>query len=176
MFVRPWTFLPSCQRWDLCQLLSELLGCSSSGTYHPLLTRRMNLPAFFNTQLGQFTPCLLISMVFSTPSGIIGMSWVVQGGITEGLIVFLRFIFLFLTHFLQSRLGLLFQGMYNPQTSWPLFFMSSYIHANCDLEWRILYSHYRNPYIQFSGAEKATIRYSLSFDYECWLDYRNVSG
>lgn len=63
-------------------------------------------PAFFKTQLGQYAVCLLVAMMFSTASGIIGLSWVVQRGITEGLLVFLGFIFPFLTHFLPSRLGL----------------------------------------------------------------------
>jgi len=39
---------------------------------------------FFNTQLGQYAACLLIGMAFSTTSGIIGISWVVRRGITEG--------------------------------------------------------------------------------------------
>lgn len=54
---------------------------------------------FFNTQLGQYAACLLIAMTFSTASGIIGISWAVQRGITEGLILFFSDIFLFLIFF-----------------------------------------------------------------------------
>ncbi|KAF8802528.1 hypothetical protein BYT27DRAFT_6764092 [Phlegmacium glaucopus] len=39
---------------------------------------------FFNTQLGQYAACLLIAMAFSATSGIIGITWVAQRGITEG--------------------------------------------------------------------------------------------
>jgi len=39
---------------------------------------------FFHTQLGQYAACLIISMIFNTFAGIIGIGWLVKGGITEG--------------------------------------------------------------------------------------------
>ena len=62
---------------------------------HPFLTaseRREH--TFLNTHIGRYGTCLLFAMTLSTTSGIIGMSWLAQRGITEGLVTFLSFIFL----------------------------------------------------------------------------------
>lgn len=62
---------------------------------HPLLTAtKKREPIFFlNTHFGQYGTCLLLAMTLSTTSGMIGISWLAQRGITEGLITFLSFIF-----------------------------------------------------------------------------------
>ncbi|KAH9481673.1 hypothetical protein JR316_0006200 [Psilocybe cubensis] len=55
-----------------------------------LAIRRQNSPiechecVFFNTQLGQYAACLIIGMVFDAIAGVIGLSWVMEQGITEG--------------------------------------------------------------------------------------------
>jgi hypothetical protein len=40
---------------------------------------------FFNTQLGHHATCLLVANLFSEVSGLIGFRWLVQKGITEGM-------------------------------------------------------------------------------------------
>jgi hypothetical protein len=40
---------------------------------------------FFNTQLGHYATCLLVANLFIEVSGLIGIRWLIQKGITEGL-------------------------------------------------------------------------------------------
>jgi len=62
---------------------------------HPFLTASEKREhTFLNTHIGQYGTCLLLAMTLSTTSGIIGISWLAQRGITEGLVAFLSFIFL----------------------------------------------------------------------------------
>ena len=62
---------------------------------HPFLTASEKREhTFLNTQFGQYGICLLLAMTLSTTSGIIGIFWLAQRGITEGLVTFLSFIFL----------------------------------------------------------------------------------
>jgi hypothetical protein len=39
---------------------------------------------FFSTQLGNYAACLLAGNTMSCVAGLIGMKWLVNGGITEG--------------------------------------------------------------------------------------------
>jgi len=52
---------------------------------HPFLTASEKREhTFLNTHFGQYGTCLLLAMTLSTASGIIGISWLSQRGITEG--------------------------------------------------------------------------------------------
>lgn len=52
---------------------------------HPFLTASEKREhTFLNTHFGQYGTCLLLAMTLSTASGIIGISWLAQRGITEG--------------------------------------------------------------------------------------------
>jgi len=52
---------------------------------HPFLTASEKREhTFLSTHFGQYGTCLLLAMTLSTTSGIIGISWLVQRGITEG--------------------------------------------------------------------------------------------
>lgn len=62
---------------------------------HPFLTASEKRELIFiNTHFGQYGICLLLAMTLSATSGIIGISWLAQRGITEGLITFFSFIYL----------------------------------------------------------------------------------
>ena len=69
---------------------------------HPFLTAsEKRQHTFLNTHFGQYGTCLLLAMSLSTTSGIIGIAWLAQGGITEGIVTFLSFIFPILTFTIQ---------------------------------------------------------------------------
>jgi len=52
---------------------------------HPFLTASEKREhTFLNTHFGRYGTCLLLAMTLSTASGIIGISWLSQRGITEG--------------------------------------------------------------------------------------------
>ena len=62
---------------------------------HPFLTASEKREhTFLNTHFGQYGTCLLLAMTLSTTSGIIGISWLAQRGITDGLVTFLNLFFL----------------------------------------------------------------------------------
>jgi hypothetical protein len=63
---------------------------------HPLLnaSEKREHIFFLNTHFGQYGTCLLLAMTLSNTGGLIGIFWLAQRGITEGLVTFLSIIFL----------------------------------------------------------------------------------
>lgn len=58
--------------------------------FHPLCRFDAQKPEyiFFNSQLGRYAVCLLLANLFAEVSGLIGMHWLSQRGITNGSSLF----------------------------------------------------------------------------------------
>ncbi|KAG6909959.1 hypothetical protein DXG01_014228 [Tephrocybe rancida] len=115
---------------------------------------------FFNTQLGYYAACLLIGNLFTDVSGLIGLRWVMDKGITEGSYT------TFPPNDINSDKRARRWSLHSP----------SRLDADRQLGHRILYGDHCGAYVQFSGpAETPVCRY-VCHSNQRWVDFRRAPG